>query len=125
MSIWTDIHKRSNGEFRKEDAYIFQDIDPKDLAKMFTKGIVHFKYRKKAKKGQPWDSGEEREAWGTKKMDIVDKIPHGGGCPAKEAGYTVYFDVEKADWRAFRDEFVLGVCPHIFTTEEIDDFISL
>ena len=124
MSIWSDMHKKSNGEFRREDAFIFREITPEELASMLTKGIVHFKYRKKAKKGQPWDSGVEREAWGTKNMSVVSKIPHGGYCPPKQAGYSIYFDVEKADWRAFSDTLLLGVCPHIFTEEEYTKFID-
>lgn len=123
MSVWADIHKRSTGSsFRKEDAYTFQDIDHDKLVDMMKQGIVHFKYRKKAKKGQPWDSGEERDAWGTKKMDVIDRVPHGGDCPPKNAGYTIYFDMEKADWRAFDDRRLLGVCPHIFTQDEYDKF---
>lgn len=124
MSIWADIHKRSSGvSVRKEDIYTFKDIEPSELAKMFKQGIVHFKYRKKAKKGQPWDSGEERDAWGTKKMDVVSKIPHGGDCPPKHAGYTIYFDVEKEDWRAFSDTLLLGVCPYVFSEEEYSKII--
>lgn len=121
MSVWSDMHKKSNGEFRREDAFTFQEISPEELAKMFTKGIVHFKYRKKAGKGQPVDSGPVREAWGTKNMSVVSKIPHGGYCPPKQAGYTIYFDVEKGDWRAFKDMLLIGVCPHIFTEEEYND----
>lgn len=124
MSIWGDINRRSQGSFRKEDIYEFQEIDPDRLAEMMKKGIVHFKYRKKAKKGQPWDSGEEREAWGTKKMDVISKIPHGGDCPPKNAGYTIYFDLEKEDWRAFNDALLLGVCPHIFSESEFNRILS-
>lgn len=123
MSVWSDIHKKSNGEFRKEDLNEFfgpDRISPEDLHDMMKQGIVHFKYRKKAKKGQPQDSGDERDAWGTKKGEIVSKIPHGGTCPPKEAGYTIYFDLEKSDWRAFSDIRLLGVCPKIFSLEEFD-----
>lgn len=124
MSIWADIHKRSNGAFRKEDYYVFfgpDKISPEKLQEMLKQGIVHFKYRKKAKKGLPWDSGEERDAWGTKKMTVVSKIPHGGDCPPKRAGYSIYFDLEKEDWRAFADGLLLGVCPKVLTEEEFED----
>lgn len=123
MSIWSDIHKKSNGEVRKEDMFEFFDTDrisAEDLQKMLRQGIVRFKYRKKAKKGQPWDSGDERIAWGTKKMEVVSKIPHGGDCPPKRAGYSIYFDLEKEDWRAFNDALLLGVCPKVLTQDEFD-----
>lgn len=125
MSVWSDIHKRASGQFKKEDAYTFQEISPEELADMMKQGIVHFKYRKKALKGQPWDSGVERDAWGTKKMAIVSSIPHGGDCPPKRAGYTTYFDIDKGDWRVYMDGLLLGVCPHIFTEEEYDMFSDL
>ena len=121
MSIWGDINRRSQGnQIKKEDIYDYQEIDPDQLAEMMKIGIVHFKYRKKAKKGQPWDSGEEREAWGTKKMAIIDNIPHGGDCPAKGAGFVPYFDTEKADWRCYLPALVIGVCPHIFSENEFN-----
>lgn len=123
MSVWADIHKRSNGEFRKEDLAEFfgpDRISPEKLQEMLKQGIVHFKYRKKAKKGLPWDSGEERYAWGTKNMGVVSKIPHGGDCPPKRAGYSIYFDLEKEDWRAFADGLLLGVCPKILTQDDFD-----
>jgi len=128
MSVWADIHKRSSGEIRKEDLYTFQDpsvIDAEQLRKMLNSGIVHFQFRKKAKKGQPWDSGEVRDAWGTRLNDVITKIPHGGYCPPKEAGYSIYFDLEKADWRAFSDNLLLGVCPKVFTQEEFNDLYPL
>jgi len=123
MSVWTDIHKKSNGEFRKEDLYEFfgpDRISPEQLQDLLKQGIIHFKYRKKAPKGQPFDSGSERDAWGTKKMEVVSKIPHGGDCPPKRAGYSIYFDLEKEDWRAFNDALLLGVCPKVLTQDEFD-----
>ena len=124
MSIWSDIMKRSSGEvIRKEEFYDFKDpsvIDAVQLGKMLKSGIVHFQFRKKAKKNQPPESGEIRDAWGTKKMDIVSKIPHGGDCPPKSAGYTIFFDVEKQDWRAFSEARLIGVCPIVFTQEEFN-----
>ena len=118
-----DIHKRSNGEFRKEELAEFfgpDKISPEKLQEMLKHGIVRFKYRKKAKKGMPWDSGDERYAWGTKDMGVVSKIPHGGDCPPKRSGYSIYFDLEKEDWRAFNEDLLLGVCPKILTQEDFD-----
>ena len=101
MSIWSDIQDRSEGIVRKEDF---------DINLMFPKGIVHFKYKKKLPKGVTDESKAKiREAWGTKKMDIVDKVPHGGDCPPKRAGYTIYFDMEKGDWRAFLNDRLVYV----------------
>jgi hypothetical protein len=128
MSVWGGLLGRSTGEIRKEDIYNFQDpsvIDAAKLQKMLNTGIVHFKFRKKAAKGQPWDSGKEREAWGTRVGEVITKIPHGGDCPPKRAGYSIYFDLEKNDWRAFNDALLLGVCPKVFTEEQFKDLYPL
>lgn len=128
MSAWGEMRHKSAGEVRKEDIYNFQDpsvIDATKLQKMLNTGIVHFKFRKKAAKGQPFDSGKEREAWGTRVGGVITKIPHGGDCPPKRAGYSIYFDLEKGDWRAFNDELLLGVCPKVFTEEEFDELYPL
>lgn len=110
MSIWSDIQKRSEGEVRAEDF---------NLEDMMRKGIVHFKYKKKLRKGQTDESlAVVRDAWGTKKMDIVDRIPHGGECPPKRVGYTIYFDVVRGDWRAFLDDRVVFVESKIYTDED-------
>ena len=110
MSIWSDIQDRSEGIVRKEDF---------DIHLMLPKGIVHFKYKKKLPKGVTDESRAViREAWGTKKMDIVDKIPHGGDCPPKKLGYTIYFDMEKGDWRAFRNDRVVYIEDKIYSEDE-------
>ena len=120
MSIWADIRKQGNGtDIKEEDINTFDDtITPTRLQEMLKQGIVHFQYRKKPAKGQPEGSGSLRDAWGTKKMDVVSKVPHGGECPPKRAGYSIYFDLEKEDWRAFTDGRLEGVCKKIFTEEE-------
>lgn len=109
MSIWSDIQDRSDGVVRKEDF---------DIDSMLPKGIVHFKFKKKLKKGQTEDDAEIREAWGTKKMDIVDKVPHGGECPPKRLGYTIYFDMEKGDWRAFLNNRLIFIDNKIYSEDE-------
>ena len=110
MSLWSEIQDRSVGEVRKEDF---------DINLMLPKGIVHFKYKKKLPKGVTDESRAViREAWGTKKMDIVDKVPHGGECPPKRAGYTIYFDMEKGDWRAFLNDRIVYVENKIYSEEE-------
>ena len=110
MSIWSDIQDRSEGIVRKEDF---------DINLMLPKGIVHFKYKKKLPKGVTDESKAKiREAWGTKKMDIVDKVPHGGDCPPKRAGYTIYFDMEKGDWRAFLNDRLVYIEDKIYSDDE-------
>ncbi len=110
MSIWSDIQDRSEGVVRKEDF---------DIDNMLPKGVVHFKFKKKLPRGVTDESKAKiREAWGTKKMAIVDKIPHGGSCPPKDAGYTIYFDLEKADWRAFRNDRLVYVDSKIYSEDE-------
>ena len=110
MSIWSDIQDRSDGTVRKEDF---------DIDSMLPKGVVHFKFKKKLPKGVTDESKAKiREAWGTKKMDIVDKVPHGGDCPPKRAGYTIYFDMEKGDWRAFLNDRIVYVEDKIYSEDE-------
>ena len=110
MSIWSDIQDRSEGTVRKEDF---------DIDSMLPKGVVHFKFKKKLPKGVTDESKAKiREAWGTKKMDIVDKVPHGGDCPPKRAGYTIYFDMEKGDWRAFRNDRIIYIEDKIYSEDE-------
>ena len=110
MSIWSDIQDRSEGTVRKEDF---------DIDSMLPKGVVHFKFKKKLPKGVTDESKAKiREAWGTKKMDIVDKVPHGGDCPPKRVGYTIYFDMEKGDWRAFRNDRVVYIEDKIYSEDE-------
>ena len=110
MSIWSDIQDRSEGVVRKEDF---------DIDSMLPKGVVHFKFKKKLPRGVTDESKAKiREAWGTKKMEIVDKIPHGGSCPPKDAGYTIYFDLEKGDWRAFRNDRLVYVDSKIYSEDE-------
>lgn len=110
MSIWSDIQDRSEGAVRKEDF---------DIDSMLPKGVVHFKFKKKLPKGVTDESKAKiREAWGTKKMDIVDKVPHGGDCPPKKLGYTIYFDMEKGDWRAFRNDRVVYIEDKIYSEDE-------
>lgn len=110
MSIWSDIQDRSGGTVRKEDF---------DIDSMLPKGVVHFKFKKKLPKGVTDESRAKiREAWGTKKMDIVDKIPHGGDCPPKRAGYTIYFDMEKGDWRAFLNDRIVYIEDKIYSEDE-------
>ena len=110
MSIWSDIQDRSDGTVRKEDF---------DIDRMLPKGVVHFKFKKKLPKGVTDESKAKiREAWGTKKMDIVDKVPHGGDCPPKKLGYTIYFDMEKGDWRAFLDDRIVYIEDKIYSEDE-------
>ena len=127
MSIWSDIEDRSEGtSVRAKEMYDFKDpsvISPAKLQEMLKTGIVHFQYRKKPKKGQPEDSGEIRDAWGTKQMTIVSKIPYGGDCPPKRVGYSIYFDLEKEDWRAFAEWRLIGVCPKILTHDEFNKIL--
>ena len=110
MSIWSDIQDRSDGTVRKEDF---------DIDSMLPKGVVHFKFKKKLPKGVTDESkAKNREAWGTKQMDIVDKVPHGGDCPPKRAGYTIYFDMEKGDWRAFLNDRIVYIEDKIYSDDE-------
>lgn len=111
MSTWGDMARRAEGAVKKEDL---------NINKMLTMGIVHFVYKKKdvVRKGVTIREGDVREAWGTKKMEIVDRVPHGGDCPPKRVGYTTYFDVEKGDWRVFWEDSIMELEPKIYSYEE-------
>lgn len=112
--------------FKTKELYDFQDpsiISPSKLQEMLRNGVVHFQYRKKPKKGESEDSGEIRDAWGTKQMSIISKIPSGGDCPPKRRGYSIYFDLEKDDWRAFAEWRLIGVCPKIITQDEFNKIL--
>ena len=115
------IRTSGTGLKRREesDDGVFIKGDPDMLADMMKRGIVHFQYRKKPKKGKT--IGEIRDAWGTKLMttiEVVSKTPGGGDCPPKNAGYTVYFDMEKNDWRAFHDLALTTMYTHVYTLDE-------
>lgn len=120
MSIWDDMLDRETGEKEglEDRAQFRDDITPEELDKMLLSGIVRFQYRKKAKKGQPEDSGEIRTAWGTRKSAVITKIPHGGECPPKKVGYSLYFDMEKSDWRVFWSGRLIGVWDKVYTEPE-------
>lgn len=117
MSIWNDIINESVGT-EPEFVEIGSRITPEDLDRMLKNGVVHFVFRKKAKKGQPEESGEIRDAWGTRKGTIITRIPHGGECPPKNVGYTVYFDIEKDDWRVFRSDRLIGIYDKVYDDSE-------
>lgn len=118
MSVWEDLHKRGIGEATREEELVMREIPYAELEKMLYQGIVHFQYKKKGTKKNP--DGDIRDAWGTKMKDAIDSVPHGGYCPPKEAGYTIYFDLEKKDWRAFLSDRLVGVCPKIYTLDEFE-----
>lgn len=114
MSIWSDMQDRGEGvSFKKEDV-----ITKNNLEQKLRLAIIHFAYEKKLKRGQTVP--EIREAWGTKKMEIVDSIPHGGSCPPKDVGYTTYFDLEKRGWRVFWNASVVKIEQRYYTMDEID-----
>ena len=113
MSVWDDMQDRGNLETVKKE-----DTNPETLERMLNKGIVHFVYRKKPKKGQPANSGELREAWGTRGSQTIDDIPHGGPCPPKDVGYSVYFDLEKHGWRVFLSTRLIQIWWKVYSDEE-------
>ena len=132
MSVWGELRKKSLGEeSRLEHSGEFISVEDMPweemadtIAEMMKKGIVHFVYKKKDSntKKAGFIAGEERDAWGTKKMDIVDKIPHGGECPPKRVGYTTYFDCKKNGWRVYWDGRLLGYYDAVYT---YGDFLKL
>lgn len=134
MSVWADIRSKSIGKERRKERsgeYITTETMPVEemaakVAEMMKLGIVHFVYEKKDKRTRAGVvKGEVREAWGTKKMDIVDHIPHGGECPPKRVGYTTYFDCEKTGWRVYWDGKLVGFYDEIYTYPEFERLSKL
>ena len=72
-----------------------------ELREMMKKGTVKFQYTK--------NDGSLRTAVGTLRSDLITRKLAGGVCHPKEAGYTIYFDVEKDAFRVFAESKFLGV----------------
>ena len=76
------------------------------IKERLSSGDVHFTYRKK--------DGTEREAYGTRNLDIIirhNAIPSGNG--SEKGGVITYYDLDSNGWRSFRIEnFIgfMGVC---------------
>lgn len=74
------------------------------LEELLKKGPVKFKYTKV--------NGEEREAYGTKNLDIVKEeygeqmLPKGTGIETND-NVIRYFDLNSEGWRSFRKECFL------------------
>ena len=74
-----------------------------ELKNELRKGEVRFAYTKKDK--------TTREARGTNNLTFVpkDKQPGGGKNNAKDAGYCIYFDLDKMGYRCFAESQLLGI----------------
>lgn len=76
-------------------------VTPIELNKMLHNGTVKFQYTKK--------DGTIRTAVGTLKSDLITTKSRGGENKVENAGYTVYFDVEKEAFRCFAESRLVGV----------------
>ena len=69
-----------------------------------TENVVNFSYKKK--------NGELRHARGTKKLDRIKSIDE-NAIPTDEGniktGIVTYFDLDKSDWRSFREELLVSL----------------
>lgn len=129
MGIFGTMADIGRGEReKKEDVSRFlspDEITPDELEDMLRRGIVHFKYKKKDKvnkSGVVIKEGEIRDAWGTKRNDVIAKIPHGGECPPKRVGYITYFDADPKvkDWRVYYPSRIIGVWSKVY--DNMDEF---
>lgn len=83
---------------------MIKSVTPNELHEMLKAGKVKFQYKKK--------DGSTREAIGTLNPTIIEDAcatPNGGRNFAKEAGYSIYFDVEKDAFRCFAETALIGV----------------
>lgn len=74
-----------------------KEID--ELKERMRTGVVAFEFKKK--------DGTIREAHGTLKAELFSYIPKGP--ERKIEGVTIYFDVDKDEFRSFRDENYIGM----------------
>ena len=71
------------------------------IKERLSSGDVHFTYLKK--------DGTEREAYGTRNLDIITlqgAIPSGNG--SEKGGVIAYYDLDSQGWRSFRIENFVG-----------------
>ena len=78
-----------------------KSITNEALRDLMKKGPVTFQYKKK--------DGSIRQAVGTLKSDLITKKPAGGVCYPKQVGYSVYWDIEKDNYRVYAESQLLGV----------------
>ena len=76
-------------------------ITNEELRNRMKEGKVTFQYKKK--------DGSIRTAIGTLKSDLITKKPAGGVCYPKQVGYSLYFDVEKDNYRVYAESQLIGV----------------
>jgi len=76
-------------------------ITNEELRNRMKEGKVTFQYKKK--------DGSIRTAIGTLKSDLITKKPAGGVCHPKQVGYSLYFDVEKDNYRVYAESQLIGV----------------
>ena len=76
-------------------------ISNADLRALMKKGKVTFQYKK--------NDGTIRQAVGTLKSELITRKPAGGVCHPKNAGYSLYFDVEKDGFRVYAESRLIGV----------------
>lgn len=74
-----------------------------ELKSMMANGEAKFAYVKK--------DGTTRVARGTNNLSLVpsDKKPGDGKNYAKDAGYCIYFDLDKMGYRCFSEKQLLGI----------------
>lgn len=72
-----------------------------ELKSALAKGIVTFEYTKK--------DGTIRTAKGTTNVGLMTKKPGNGTNYAKDAGYCIYFDLEKDNFRCFNADKLIGI----------------
>jgi len=76
-------------------------VTNEELRQMMKEGKVTFQYKKK--------DGSIRQATGTLKPELIEKKSQGGPCYPKEAGYSVYWDMDKRWYRVYAESQLVGV----------------
>lgn len=72
-----------------------------DLRKGLKNGVVNFTYMKK--------DGSIRHATGTTRLDSIPVEDHPKGTGRQADGVVNYFDLEKSEWRSFREENLVSI----------------
>lgn len=80
---------------------MIRKVSENEFRAMLKEGVVKFQYIKK--------DGTIRNATGTLKDDLITKKTYGGVCIPKQYGYSVYFDIDAANFRCYDKNKLIGV----------------
>ena len=96
-------------------AKVIRKSDGIDIPTAISKGMILETLKKRMMRGEVVKfvyqklSGEIRTAIGTLQLDAVKANTNGHGIPKRYFGMFAYIDLEKMDWRGFKEERIIGI----------------